>query len=386
MRLQLTTTPAMRILAALALLLLVTAAPPARATVLPEDRSDVMYHRYDGGGVTVQGPSVLVRKKFSESVSLAGNYYVDMISSASIDVVTTASPYTERREQKSLAADFLRGKAIYSLAYIDSKESDYNGRTAIASVSQDLFGDLTTVSFGFSRGWDEVGKRGEPDFRQTVDRRNHRVGVTQVLTRKLLGSFNYENVTEQGYLQNPYRTLRYAVGGGYSSAPEIYPRTRTSNAGSVLLKYYLPWRAALSGQYRYYADTWDIRAHTGKLELTQPLWKDWQLTGSYRYYRQNAASFYSDLFPAANYQNFMARDKEISAYASHTLGLAASYEYTIDRFSWLKKGSVNLSVDHIMIDYRNFRDLRNAQAFAAGEEPLYSLDANVVQLFFSFWF
>jgi hypothetical protein len=366
--------------------LLVLAAPLARATVLPEDRADVLYHRYDGGGVVVQGPSILLRQKLGESVSVSANYYVDMISSASIDVVTTASPYTERREQKSLSVDFLRGKAIYNIGYVDSAESDYSGKTAFASVSQDLFGDLTTVSFGFSRGWDVVGKRAEPDFRQTVDRRNFRVGVTQVLTRNLLSSLNFENVTEQGYLQNPYRNMRYAIGGGYTYGPEIYPHTRTGNAGAVMLKYYLPWRAALQGQYRYYQDTWDIRAHTGRLEFTQPLWKEWVFTGSYRYYRQNAASFYSDLFPSANFQNFMGRDKEIAAYASHTLGASATYEYRIDRFSWLKKGTINLSLDHIMIDYRNFSDLRNAAGLTPGSEPLYSLDANVLQFFFSFWF
>ncbi len=40
----------------------------------------------------------------------------------------------------------------------------------------------------------------------------------------------------------------------------------------------------------------------------------------------------------------------------------------------------------MMIDYDNFRDLRNASAFAPGEEPLYSLRSNVIQAFFSFWF
>ena len=41
----------------------------AQAAVLPEERGDVMYHRYDGGGVVVEGPSVLVRKNFKEQVS-----------------------------------------------------------------------------------------------------------------------------------------------------------------------------------------------------------------------------------------------------------------------------------------------------------------------------
>ena len=43
----------------------------------------------------------------------------------------------------------------------------------------------------------------------------------------------------------------------------------------------------------------------------------------YRFYKQNEADFYSDLFPSANYQNFMARDKEISAYTGNTVGIGA---------------------------------------------------------------
>ena len=367
------------------LCLLVLAAPLARAAVLPEDRADVMYHRYQGGGVTVQGPSVLVRKKIGDSVSVSANYYVDMISSASIDVVTTASPYTERREQKSLSVDYLHGKTTYSLGYVDSVESDYKSQTATASLSQDLFGDLTTVSMGFSRGWDVVGKRGEPDFHPTVDRRNYRVGLTQILTRNLLGTLNYETTTEQGYLQNPYRSIRYLVGGGYTHGAEIYPNTRTGNAGAVMLKYFLPWRAAVTGQYRLYADSWGILGHTARLEFTQPMWKQWLFTLSYRYYTQTAADFYSDLFPTANYQNFMARDKEIASYSAQTVGVMASWEYKINRFSWLKKGSLNLGLDHMMVDYRDFRDLR-VTGVTPGSEPLYSLDSNVIQAFFSFWF
>ena len=83
-------------------LLMIMAAVPGFglfATVLPEDRADIMYHRYDGGGVEVDGPSILVRKSVGESFSLSANYYVDSISSASVDVVSTASPYTEERTE-----------------------------------------------------------------------------------------------------------------------------------------------------------------------------------------------------------------------------------------------------------------------------------------------
>ena len=60
----------------------------ATAGVLPEDRADVLFHRYDGGGVVIQGPSVLVRKKFKDKVSVVANYYQDMVSSASIERCT----------------------------------------------------------------------------------------------------------------------------------------------------------------------------------------------------------------------------------------------------------------------------------------------------------
>src|SRR5215203_4779560 len=76
----------------------------AVAGVLPEDRADVLYFRYEGGGVTISGPSMLVQKSIGEHVSLSANYYIDMVSSASVDVETSASPYEDERTQSSLAA------------------------------------------------------------------------------------------------------------------------------------------------------------------------------------------------------------------------------------------------------------------------------------------
>ena len=90
--------PVARLLAALASLLGgVFAQGPARAATLPEDRAEAMVHLYKGGGVTASGPALLVRKSLADKVSLTGSIYVDQVSNASIDVVTTASPYRERR-------------------------------------------------------------------------------------------------------------------------------------------------------------------------------------------------------------------------------------------------------------------------------------------------
>ena len=89
------------------LLWMLTWAGNALALVIPEDRADAMYHAYDGGGVTVNGPSILVRKGYKEKVSGYANYYQDFVSSASIDVLTSGSKYSEERTEYSMGVDYL---------------------------------------------------------------------------------------------------------------------------------------------------------------------------------------------------------------------------------------------------------------------------------------
>lgn len=385
-----------------ALLALCLAAAPALAGVLPEDRADVLYHRYDGGGITIQGPSVLIRKKVGENFSFSYNYYEDLISSASIDVKLSASPYHENRKQNSASVDYLHGKSTYSMGFINSSEPDYKSNTTYYSISQDMFGDLTTISMSYRRGWDKVYRDikdatthqiiNDPAFHDIADHRGYAVGLTQILTRNLIFNFNYEAITDQGYLASPYRKIRFAdptvAGKGYQLADQIYPRTRTSNAASGQLKYYLPWRAAVTGQYRYFTDTWGIVAHTIELDYTHPAWKRWVFDGRFRYYRQNAANFYSDLYPRANYANFMARDRELATFNSYTVGIGASYEFAMPRVRWINKSSFNVRFDHLLIDYADYRNalLAGQGGFTAGTEPLYKLNANVLQAFFSFYF
>ncbi len=179
------------------------------AGVLPEDRVDVLLHSYDGGGVTIQGPSVLVRKQFAQKFSASANYYVDRVSSASIDVITTASPYKEERTQKSVGLDYLHDRWTMSLGLINSKENDYTADTFSFGISQDLFGDLTTISLGYSLGSDQVRRRGDATFEDTVRRQDYRLGLSQILTKNLLVGVSFETITDEGFLNNPYRQVRY---------------------------------------------------------------------------------------------------------------------------------------------------------------------------------
>ena len=370
---------------------LLLAVGPAIAAVLPDDRFDALYHSYEGGGVEITGPSLLVLKKFGQNVALTGNYYVDSVSSASIDVqvISGASTYEEDRTEISGGVDYLHGNSTMSLSYTNSDESDYEANTASFGISMDMFGNMTTVTMGYSYGWDTVGRNDDPAFSEDVDRHNYRLGISQVITKDMIFEVNYEGITDEGFLNNPYRAYRYDDGaGGYLLDDEVYPRTRNSSAVTLRSKYYLPWRAALLGEYRYFADSWDIDAHTVKFGYTHPLAGGWQVEGSVRHYTQTAADFYSDLFPFQGSQNFLARDKELSSFTSNTVGVKLSYEFIRDGWRVIDRSSLNLAYDFIWFDYDNFRDARVTDPLnlPAGTEPLYNFTAGVLQLYVSIWF
>ena len=190
----------------------------AQAAVLPEDRADILYHRYEGGGSIIDGPSILVRKEFADKVSVWGNYYVDMLSSASIDVVTAGSPdgYTEERVETSVGIDYLHDRTIMSASYTSSNEDDYEARTFGLGLSQEFFSDLTTLSINYSQGNDVVKENIYENDRiiqtDTLGEARHQrfgVGLTQILTKKLIVSANVESVVDDGFLNNPYRSVRF---------------------------------------------------------------------------------------------------------------------------------------------------------------------------------
>ena len=363
-----------------------TGSQSALAAVLPEDRADIMHHSYDGGGVKIEGPAVLVRKSVTDDISLSAQYYVDEISGASIDVEVLASEYAEERTQYDIGADYLLNKTIISLGYSNSTENDYEADTYSLGISQDFFGDLSTLSLSFALGNDTVMKSTDDIFEEDKTTQSYQFSWTQVVTKNLLMNFIYHVITDEGYLNNPYRSFRFDNNGSSGWLTEVYPETRTSHAFAVRGRYYMPYRAAFSFEYRRFNDTWGINAYNMDLGYTHPFDDHWIVDVHYRYYSQSDADFYADLFPRQDFQNYMARDKELSTYTNNTIGVKVSYEIdTSWSHDWLEKAAVTLAWDIISLDYENFRDARRDD-LAPGTEPLYNFDADVVRFFISAWF
>jgi len=379
------------------------------AAVLPEDRADILLHSYEGDNSTFKGPSVLVRKQFKERVSVWGNYYIDMNSAASIDVLTQGSAYEEERVESSVGVDFLQDKTILSLAFTNSSENDYEANSVSFGLSQDFFGDLSTVSLSYSKGEDDVYQnvrvgsgKGDIVDRNLAGNAEHQrfgIGWTQILTKSWIVAIKAEASVDEGFLRNPYRSVRYIaqvdgelVQQGRQS--ENYPTTRNSQALAINSMVYLPYRAALKLEARTFTDSWDIQANNFEIKYTQPFGKNFIFDLRYRYYDQTQADFYSDLFNFRDEFEFRASDKELSTFNNTAIGFGVTYDLNKDLIGWFDRATVNLFYDRINYQYENFSDKRRSISldgsgtidFQPGSEPQFTFDADILRLFVSFWY
>jgi hypothetical protein len=238
------------------------------------------------------------------------------------------------------------------------------------------------MSLGYANGWDTVRQRGNESFEEEADRRNYQLGLSQVLTANSLLSLDLEVITDEGFLQNPYRQNRFIDPNDSSSfeyQPERYPETRTSYSLASRLLYYLPYRASIRAEYRYYNDTWGIGSNTYELAYVHALNPRWTLEGKARYYDQDQADFYSDLYAFENSQTHLARDKEMSSFSGITLGGGLVYEWKQTSLPGISRLQASLLIDWLDFDYDNFRDVTAPGNYLPGEEPLYSFDAFVTR-------
>ncbi len=338
-----------------------------RAGDLPEDSAEALIHSYNGGGVSANGPALLVRKKLVDKVSVSASYYLDSVSNASIDVVTTASPYREKRNEVGFGADYIYRDAQISLSTSSSREPDYTAKRIGLDITQETFGGMSSVSLGFTRGADEISKHNAPEFNDRATHWQYRLGLTQILTQRWIMSANMEALADDGFLGSPYRIAR--VFG--AAVPERTPRTRSARAVKFRVIGDLGSRDALHLDYRYYWDNWDIKAHTAEFGYSRHFGEKWLADASLRHYKQDHALFYSD--NASTETLYVSRNRQLSAFNS--TGLGAKLAYTLDKISGKYEVKLNTAVEFTRFKFSDFTDIRTGAP--------YSYNASIIQMYVS---
>lgn len=338
---------------------LLSAFAPARAVELPKDHAEAMFHLYDGGGTRASGPALLVRKNIADTVAVTGQYFVDMVSNASIDVVTQASPYHETRNEYSLSADYVVRDAKITLSSDTSREPDYKAQTFGADLTQETFGGMTTVALGFGYGNDKVGKHTDPSFSDTARHWSYRAGVTQILTPRWLASANFEANDDDGYLASPYRAAR-AFG---AFVPERDPRTRAAQAYQFRVVGDIgegEQRQSIHASWRLYRDTWGIHGNTFELGTARYFANGWQGEAFLRWHQQQHALFYSDNATAET--EYLTRNRQLASF--HDLGLGFGTSRIVASQPGRYEVTLRANVEFMRFSYSDFTDVRSGRAYS----------------------
>ncbi|MBL4868221.1 MAG: DUF3570 domain-containing protein [Pseudomonadales bacterium] len=344
------------------------------AASLPEENAQVSVRYYSGDDTTITSSHFLIRKNINNQYGLSLTQIRDNTRNGSVDVQTQASvdTYSENRDETSLGLNFLNNGTLMLMRTSYGDEPDYRSSTLHLDISQEMFGNTSTFGFGFSRGWDVVG-RTDTETEWDLDRQNLRFVFSQAMSKRWLSQLSYEHISEQGeVLGNPYLA---AVQQGALVA-QHYPQTRVQHSVSFTNRLFFHPRSVAVLNYRYFTDSWDISSHTFSLTHIKPVNPLWDVDLHYRFYRQNAASFFFD--NADQSYLYLTRDKIVSQYNQHTFGVILSYVWGKSLSKKLDNVTLNASFDFMRFTYDGYTNI------ATGE--VYGFDAYSIQVYIAWPF
>lgn len=156
------------------------------------------------------------------------------------------------------------------------------------------------------------------------------LGVTQAMSRRWLLQLNYDYGASNGYQTDPYRII--SVIDGSSGAPLQYLYESRPDS-RIRQSFYLGNKIALLGTFadisaRAYHDSWGINSITLEAGDRIPLFSNFYIEPSYRYYRQSKADFFRDyLVGGQPLPSFASSDSRLDAFKATTAGLQLGYNF-----------------------------------------------------------
>lgn len=249
--------------------------------------------------------------------SFGGSYLVDVVTAASVDIVSTASPsWTEVRHVGAVNGSAKWDPVTLGAVGVVSREPDYLSITGGGSLSIDLMEKNVTPYFAFSFEKDSVGRTELPhEYWKDKQVTNFQVGLTVVLGRASIGSIQWDGSFERGYLAKPYRYVPLFAPGHGASIPagasidevnrlrlslraiEQLPGSRDRHAVSGHLAHRFD-RSTLRLDQRLYTDNWKLLASTSEVRYILDIGNRLQLWPHLRYHVQSAVSFWKRAYEA----------------------------------------------------------------------------------------
>ena len=285
------------------------AAPPAGAVI--EGSAELSTYA-DTDNVTVVTPTARAgMRDDAEGWRVGARYLVDVVSAASVDIVSTASSrWREVRHAVSVDGEYgpgdLRGAGSASV----SVEPDYLSISGGLSPSWKLDDDHVTLAVSYALGHDTIGRAGTPFsvFHRTLVRHQMAAGASSLGPSSILW-LGADAIIERGDQSKPYR---YVPMFDAQVAPQIphgadvglvnalrrderpleqLPTERERYAVTGRWLHRSSW-ATLRLEERLYVDSWGQLATTTEGRYAMDLSERTTLSPDVRVHVQSAASFW----------------------------------------------------------------------------------------------
>ncbi len=365
---------------AVALATLATLATRAHAEANPVLRFAVDTLVYaDSDRVLVVSPQAAVHGRLDrDGGEASARVVLDVISAASVDVVSHATPrFQESRTEVDLAVSKRFGPWLPSAHYRNSSEPDYSSNDFGAAIERRLHPDAT-LSASYDLSLDEVGRSGTSlaTWSRGLTTHTAEVSLTQVVGPRTLLRGVYTLTAQTGYQEKPYRyvplftpdvmasntaagvTLDLGNFDDYRQAerpPEEVPELRIRHAfGLRLLRYLGAIHGSLRADYRFYADSWSLLANSLESELAIPIGKTSRLSLRGRVHQQTGAFFWHRAYVTApgDIPRWRTMDRDLSPYV--TLSSGARYELGLGDFGLYAdlEGTYTRYLDYMFLDSR----------------------------------
>ena len=287
--------------------------------------------------IRVRAPSLQVLAPIGADWSIGGTLISDAISGASPAYHSSAlGKLRDERNAGDLTLTRYLPDGNIALGLNASTEKDYLSRGVSLQGSRSSESKNTTWTAGIGFNSDAINPSNRAVRHESKKITALLAGVTQVLGARDIVQLNLTHSIGRGYFSDPYKVF------------DNRPRQRNQSAALLRWNHHFEGPGStLRSSYRYYSDSFGLRAHTLGVELVQPITSlaaigsignGWTVTPSLRLYSQSAARFYVDAdastapFPPNPPEGalYFSEDHRVSAFGAHTWGLKIAKQINAD--------------------------------------------------------
>jgi hypothetical protein len=249
--------------------------------------------------------------------NVGASYQVDMITAASPDFVSTASPRgKDTRHAASVNGGYKPGAFGFDAQAAFSTEADYVSRSAGLGLLGDLVEKQVTPRLGYSYSNDTISRGGTPTsvFANTLETHEVTASVSIVTSPTTVLLVGVTAAHERGDPSKPYRLIPMFAQGvsvpAGASTDEVnakrlpvrpyeqLPLARDRWALGARLAHRFGQTSTLRLEERLYADTWENRATTTDVRFLQDVGDRFTFGPHARFNLQTGATFFQRVYHA----------------------------------------------------------------------------------------